>query len=190
MQRRAGFLWPDANTLRRRADRIESAVTAALLAVMLLTAPAAAFAAGSLADHATRGEARVEQTWHQVTATLEGRGTQHLKSSTSGWTVLSARARWTAGGRVHTGWIPVDPVTPQIRTARVWVNPAGALTGPPGALSNLRLAVALAGLGGVLVIAGLLFLAGLATRIALNRKRMTGWERAWQTVGPQWSRQL
>jgi hypothetical protein len=70
------------------------------------------------------------------------------------------------------------------------VNAAGIPTGPPGARSTLRLAVALAGLGGALVTGFLLFLAGLAARVALDRRRMMSWEQAWQTIGPRWSRQL
>jgi hypothetical protein len=190
MYRRAGFLWPDGNMLRRRADRIESAIMAGLLAVLLLAAPAAAYAAGSLADHAARGQARAEQAWHQVTATLTSRGGQQMERSPVGWSMLSAPARWTADGQVHTGWVPVDPTAPRARTVRLWVNAAGMPSGPPGARSTLRLAVALAGLGGALLTGFLLFLAGVAARAALNRRRMTSWERAWQAVGPRWSRQL
>jgi hypothetical protein len=72
----------------------------------------------------------------------------------------------------------------------VWVNAAGTPTGPPSALSNLHLAVVLAGVAGALLAGCLVFLAGLAARFALNRQRIVGWERAWQTVGPAWSRQL
>ena len=190
MYRRAGFLWPDGNTLRRRADRIESAIMAGLIAVLLLVAPAAAFAAGSLADHAARGQATAEQAWHQVTATLTSRGARQMESSPAGWSMLSAPARWTADGQVHTGWVPVDPTAPHARTVQMWVNAAGTPTGPPGARSTLRLAVALAALGGVLVTGFLLFLAGLAARVALNRQRLAGWEQAWRAVGPRWSRQL
>jgi hypothetical protein len=190
MLRRAGILWPDGNSLRRRADRIESVIMAGLLAVLLLAVPAAAFAAGSLADHATRGEARAEQTWHQVTATFTSHGTPRLEPSASGMSLPSARARWTDGGQVRTGWVPVDPTAPHAQTAVVWVNAAGAPTGTPAALSALHLAVALAGLAGALLAGFLVFLAGVTARVALDRKRIVGWERAWQTVGPQWSRQL
>jgi hypothetical protein len=34
-----------------------------------------------------------------------------------------------------------------------------------------------------------MFLAGVATRLVLNRRRMADWDRAWRAIGPQWSRQ-
>ena len=39
-----------------------------------------------------------------------------------------------------------------------------------------------AGLGGVLIAVG------GGVRLAVNRRRITGWERAWRAIGPQWSR--
>jgi hypothetical protein len=190
MLRRAGFLWPDGNTLRRRADRVESAIVAGLLVFLLLAAPAAALVTGSLADHADRAEVRTEQTWHRVTASLTTRGVQQLQAAATGWVVLSVEAHWTAGGREHTGWIPVSPAARRTDTAPVWVSPAGTPTGPPGAAQTLHLAVALAALAGALLAGGLVFLAGVAARMAMNRRRMEGWEIAWRAVGPEWSRQL
>jgi hypothetical protein len=190
MLRRAVFLWPDANTLRRRADRIESAILMGLLAVLLLAAPAAAFAAGSTADHAAQGAVRAEQSWHQVTATLASHGPEQMESSPSGLTLLSVPARWTAAGRAHAGWIPVDPTAPRSTTAELWVDAAGLPTGPPGARSSLPLVVGLAALGGAALAGSLVLLAASLARLALNRQRMTGWETAWRAVGPEWSRQL
>jgi hypothetical protein len=190
MQRRAGFLWPDGNTLRRRADRIESAILMGLLALLLLAAPAAAFAAGSLADHGAQGAVRAEQSWHQVTATVISHRTEQMESSANGLTLLSAQARWTAGGQVHTGWIPVDPTAPRARTASIWVDAAGTPTGPPGARSALGVVIGLAAAGGAALAASLVFLVAAVVRLTLNRQRLTEWERAWRAVGPQWSRQL
>ena len=126
MQRRAGFLRPDGNVLRRLPDRVEWAIMAGLLAFLMLAAPGAAIAAGSAADHAVLGQVRAERSWHQVTATLTRPGTQRLESAAGNSAVLSARATWTAAGRTHAGWVPVLPSGPKTRTAKVWVNAAGA----------------------------------------------------------------
>ena len=190
MQRRVRFVRPAGNALRRRSDRIESAIVAGLLAFFVLAGPAAAIVAGSLTDHAMLGQVRAEQSWHRVTATLIHPGTRRLEASASDWVVQSARASWSAGGRTHTGWIPLATRPGKARTASVWVNRAGTPTGPPSAHADLHLAVGLAALAAVLVVAAIVFLAAVATRLVLNRRRMADWDTAWRAIGPQWSRQL
>jgi hypothetical protein len=190
MQRRVRFVRPARNALRRRSDRIESALVAALLAFFVLAGPAAAMVAGSVADHDMLGQVRAEQSWHPVRATLTHPGARRLQASASNWVVQSAEASWTAGGRTHTGWIPLAAPPGQARTASVWVNSAGTPTGPPSAYANLHLVIGLAALCAVLIVAGILFLAAVATRFVLNRRRMSGWDTAWRAIGPQWTRQL
>jgi hypothetical protein len=101
--RAAPFLWPDRNVLRRRWDRIESAVVISLVALFLIAGPAAAIAAGRAADRAVLGQAHGEQGWRRVTATLIRRDSERLQSATSGLVMLSVRARWRAGGSDRTG---------------------------------------------------------------------------------------
>ena len=190
MQRRVRFVRPTGNALRRRSDRIESALGAGLLAFFVLAGPGAAIAAGSLADHAMLGQVRAEQSWHRVTATLTHPDARRLEASASDWVVQSAQASWTVGGRTHTGWIPLAAPPGKARTASVWVNSAGHLTGSPSAYADLHLAVGLAALSAALVVAALVFLVAVASRLVLNRRRMADWDRAWRAIGPQWSRQL
>jgi hypothetical protein len=186
--RAALFLWPDRNVLRRRWDRIESAVVIGLVALFLIAGPAAAVAAGRAADRAVLAQAHGQQAWRRVTATLIRRDTDRLQSATSGSAALFARARWSAGGRGRTGWVPVSPGQRRRGTAAVWVGADGRLTGPPGALANRDLEVSLAAASGALGLACVLFLAGAGARGVLDRRRMAGWETAWRAAGPQWSR--
>jgi hypothetical protein len=190
MHRRIRFVRPTGNALRRRSDRIESAIVAGLLALFVLGGPVSAIVAGSLVDHAMQGEVRAEQSWQRVTATLAHPGTPRLQATASDWVVQSVRASWMVGGRTHTGYVPLASSPGKAKTVSVWVSPRGALTGPPSAYADLHLAVGLAAAGAALVLAAVLFLAGLATRLVLNRRRMADWDRAWRAVGPQWSRQL
>jgi hypothetical protein len=190
MQRRARFVRPAGNALRRRSDRIESAIAAGLLALFVLAGPGAAIATGSVVDHAMLGQVRAEQSWHPVTATLVHPATRRLEASASNWVMQSARATWTTAGRTHTGWVPLAAPPGRSRTVTMWVNAAGTPTGPPSAYANLHLAVGLGAFAAALLVAFVLVLAGLATRLVLNRQRMAGWDRAWQATGPQWSRQL
>lgn len=185
--RAAPFLWPDRNALRRRWDRIESAVVIGLAALFLVAGPAAAIAAGRAADRAVLGQARGERAWHRVTATLIRRDAEDLQSA-SGPSMLLVRARWTAAGSVRAGRVPVSPAQQRRGTAAVWVDAGGRLTGPPGALADRTLEVSLAAASGALGLACVLFLAGAGARVVLDRRRMAGWETAWRAVGPQWSR--
>jgi hypothetical protein len=182
------FLWPGRNPLRRRWDRIEAAVLVGLAAAFVVAGPLAAVATGRAAHRAVLAQAHGEQRWHQVTAALT-RDVQRLQSP-GGSFVLSVRARWTAGGRARTGWIPVSPAQRRRGSAVVWVGPGGELTGPPGALADLDLEVGLAAASGALGLACVLFLAGAAARAQLDRRRLDGWAAAWRAVGPQWSRRL
>lgn len=189
MQRRVRFLRPPENILRRRSDRIESAMVAGLLAFFVLAGPGAAIAAGSLADHTVLGQIRAQQGWHQVTATLAHPDARRLEMSASNWARPSARATWTAAGRAHSGWIPLGSPPGKAGKVTVWVDAAGRPTGPPSAYANLHLAVGLAAFSGALAVAFILFLAAVAARCLLNRWRMADWDRAWRAIGPQWSRQ-
>jgi hypothetical protein len=186
--RTARFLWPGPNALRRRWDRIESAVMIGLAALFVAAGPLAALGAGRAAEHAVLARAHGEQRWRQVTATLTRRDTERLQSPAGGWSQLLVRARWTAGGRARTGWVPATPAERKRGRTAVWVSPGGALTGPPGALADLKLAAGLAAASGAAGLACLLFLAGAAARGLLDRRRLAGWETAWRAVGPQWSR--
>jgi hypothetical protein len=186
--RAARYLRPGRNALRRRWDRIESSVVIGLVALFLIGGPAVAVAAGRAADRAVLARTHGEQNWRRVPATLSRHDPRRLQSAASGAFTLLARARWRAGGRARTGWVPVSPAQWRRGTAAVWVDPGGRLTGPPGALAHRDLDVALGAASGALGLACVLFLAGAAARGLLDRRRLAGWEAAWQAVGPQWSR--
>ncbi|HEY2286841.1 MAG TPA: hypothetical protein VGH88_13970 [Streptosporangiaceae bacterium] len=164
---------------------------AALLSFFLLAGPAAAVAAGSTVDHAMLGQVRAQQGWHQVTATLIHPTARRVDaSSPSNWVLQSALATWTVAGRTHTGWIPLAAPPAKAGTAPVWVDADGQPSPPPSAYSNLHLAVAVAAVAAALAVAAILFFVGLASRVLLDRRRMTAWDTAWRAIGPQWSRQL
>jgi len=190
MLRRVSFLRPYGNALRRRSDRIESALVAGLLAFFVLVGPAAAIAAGALTDHAMQGQVRAEQSWHRVRAALVDPGSPRLEASASNWVMQSARVTWTAAGRARSGRVTLATPPGKDRTVSIWVDANGRPTTPPSAYANLHLAVGLAALSAALAVAGLLLLAAVATRVVLNRQRMADWDTAWRAVGPQWSRQL
>ena len=183
-----GASW--GNALRRPCDRIESAVAITLAALFLIAGPAAAIAAGRLADSSVLRQARAEQAWHQVTATVVRGSAHRLEASPSGWLVLSVRATWTAGGRTRTAWVAFSRGPGNHKTVGVWVYSDGRLAAPPSARANVDSEVTLAAVSAILGLAVMLAGVGLGTRCLLDWRRMTIWENAWRTIGPEWRRQL
>jgi hypothetical protein len=155
-----------------------------------IAGPAAAITAGRLADSRVLQEARAEQAWRQVTATVVWGDAQRLEPSPSGWLVLSEQAAWTAGGRTRTAWVPVSTGAGRHETVGVWLQNDGKLAAPPSARANLDWDVALAAVSAILGLAVLLAGIGVGTRCLLNWRRMTNWENAWRTIGPEWRREL
>jgi hypothetical protein len=175
-------------SLRRRTDRIESVMMAVLMAVFLVGGPLLGVAAGRRTDAGTLAQARAQASWHQVRAVLLARGAQGLADFGGDWATLSAPARWTAGGRAHTGRVPADAADRPGQAVRVWVNGAGRPTGAPPGQADRPLRIALAVTGMELGLAVLLALAGAAGRQLLDRRRLAAWDQAWRETAPLWTR--
>jgi hypothetical protein len=132
----------------------------------------------------------VQQSWHPVPAVLLQAAPGPANSDNGGntWTEW-APARWTAGGRVHTGEIPVPSASPAGSRHTVWLDRAGHVMLPsmnPAELSgNVDTAILLAVSAVAIVVA---VAAGL-TRRFLDRRRLASWEAAWLAVAPRWSHQ-
>jgi hypothetical protein len=186
--RRARVLVPDGNVLRRRWDAIESAIAAGLIAVFLIASPLAAIGAARLVGRDVLRQARIERSWRQVTATLAHRRAGPPSGSADVRVGQSARARWTAGGQSRAGWVPVSPAAAKSGKVTVWVDADGGLTGAPPALPSLGLEEWLSAASAVLGVAIILVMAGAGAHRLLDRRRMAGWERAWEVAGPDWCR--
>ncbi len=182
------FGW-DGNPLRRRIDRLEGTMVATLIVVFLVAAPALTGMAGHWARNAGLRQQHAELAWRLVPATVDRgaaarQGDPQWPAETV-WTM----ARWTApDGRPRQGWIPVRPGTSPGSGTRVWVSRSGTPTGLPlrRAQADEWMAVC-----EVVTVPGLLFvflLAGRAGQWMLRRRRLGGWDEAWQAVGPQWTR--
>jgi hypothetical protein len=183
--------WParalgrDNSPLFRRADRIEAAIFAGLVAIFLITAPVLAAVAGRMIDAKDLREQHAERTWRRVPATVLG-----VASTPDGWESPALTARWTApDGRRREGVIPVVSTVPAGQQLPIWVDSAGRQVGPPVDGARIDRDVAAAAIVASLALAGVLALAGGCVRIGVNRYRIAGWEASWNAVGPQWSRQ-
>lgn len=186
MARRLGL---DHNPLRRRSDVIEGWLLPLTVVTFLFLGPLVAGLIGLRVQADNAAAQRAERSWHQVPAVLltAAPGPMMSDNGANAWLVWT-RARWVTDGRTRTGIVPAPSGTRAGATVRVWLDRTGAVRVPPltAARADDRIVVAMAFALAALAV----FLAGLALviRAILDRRRLAGWEAAWLSVGPQWSR--
>ena len=131
LARRLGF---DRNPLRRGTDRAEAALRLVMILLLVLAVPAAAVAVGRSADHHALHRAQAERTAdHLVTAVLledapEAGTPNPYASMQTSWVL----ARWQPPGQPpRTGEVLAVAGARKGSTVRIWIDPSGAVTGPP-----------------------------------------------------------
>ena len=190
--RRSRMIGWDRNPLRRRIDRVEAIMVTGLIAAFLAAVPVLAAVAGHGTWAASTQQQRVDVAGRQVSATVQRGAPAQRDGSPEPAGTVWALARWTApDGQPRSGLIPVSPAAPAGSRTRVWVNRAGSLTRPPLRHTQRHSWMATAGVLTPYVLAYLLLLllAGYAGRWLLGRRRLADWDRAWEAVGPKWTRQ-
>jgi len=184
--RRLGF---DHNPLRRRSDLIEGWLAPAAIAVFLALGPLVGGAAGLWVHAGNVASQRAQRSWHEVPGVLlqPAPGPMMSDNGANSWIVWTP-ARWTAEGRQLVGKIPASAGTSAGAVVPVWLDRAGNVQTPPltaaGARDRIAVGVSFALFGFAAVLAGL----ALLVVQVLDRRRLAGWEAAWLSVGPQWSR--
>jgi hypothetical protein len=175
----------DRNPLRRRSDTLETRILAGLLAVALACGPLLAVGAFRWAEQAGAREQHQQQAWRPVSATLLRPVSGDVMAADGGW----ALARWTApDGQSRTGSVPVLGTDWAGSTVRLWVDRSGRPTGPP--LSGRQLADRAIGAGLIAVAALVMLLSGIGwlAHYLICRRRLAGWDAAWASIGPSWTR--
>lgn len=188
MARRLGF---DHNPLRRRSDLIDGWLLPGVIAAFLTLGPLAAGAA-ALWVHADNAAAqRAERSWHEVHGVVlqPVPGPIMSDNGANSWLVW-APARWTVGGRPRSGEVPVLAGTSADAVVPVWLNSAGQVQVPPQTAGGARDRIVVAMLFALAGLAALLTVLAVLARWLLDRRRLAGWEAAWQSIGPQWSRHI
>jgi hypothetical protein len=181
------WLGVDGNPLRRRTDRIESAIRIALVLAFLVGGPLLSVTVGRATSASGLREVQSERAWRRVDAVL----TKPAPPSTSPYGAMATTwvpGRWKVSGQVKTGFVPTVAGAPAGAVVTVWLNRAGRVTGQQpvtAGLVLLRVVLAeiftLIGTG----FAALLIAAG--TRWLLNRRRLARWAIEWSLVGPRWT---
>jgi hypothetical protein len=190
LSRQVRGIRPDRNPLRRRTDRLETCLLAALFTAAAASAPSlvelASHAAGQGALHM-----RQEQlaAYHPVTAHLMqaagGAGGGYAFSA-----AVPASATWTSPTGAHrSGVVPVTAGSPKGTPVKVWTDSAGNLTMQPLTMAEVANEADAAGLGAAagLVIVTVAGAAGI--RQVLFRRRMADWAADWAVTARTWNRQ-
>ena len=190
LTRLARWLGFDRNPLRRRTDRIETALRLVMLILLVVAVPVAAIVAGRQADHAAlRRASDQEAAEHQVRAVLlRSVPAQAISDPYTSIETAWVPARWQPPGLPpRTGEVEAPVGALKGSTVATWVSASGAIATPPAnhrtIVGDVCIAVTLTCLASWLA---LLLLDVLARRI-LHRRRMSAWETAWRRTGPIWS---
>ena len=179
----------DHNPLRRPIDRLESAITASLVVAFLIAAPLLGIFAGRLADTAGLREQRSESGWKQVTATLTQSAAAGAVGVDGNWDAAWVTAKWRApSGVKRLGLVATSLNAHAGDRVSVWVTHAGRLTHERLTSAGVRDRIVIAVLTATACLAVLLWLIGGCVRMAANRRRMAGWARGWEQIGPRWSK--
>jgi hypothetical protein len=183
LARRLGL---DSNPLRRRSDRIEAWMCAALLVLLLAGAPLLAIMTGSWVRASGLAEMRAERSWRQVAAIA-------LESAPAASPYLPLSTEWVTGRLADSApgprqrQIPVSPGVTAGTTVHVWVDAAGQIRVRPLLPGQLAARVALAEVSVPIAWAMTVVILAETGRWLLTRRRLAAWDRAWQAIGPRWT---
>lgn len=182
------------NPLLRATDRREAWVTLGTLLLLVLGAPAAGWAGGTLADASLQREVRAQHEERRATtAVVVGRapGTQRSAgdpdASSRGGAVVAA---WRApDGTPRTGTVATrsEPGGPGSRV-RIWTDGAGWPVPPPMEARTARTHAVLGGVGAFLLAAGCVEAGRRLVVGRMVRRRHALLDREWAEAGADWGR--
>jgi hypothetical protein len=179
----------DGNPMRRRCDVIEAWLLPATVVAFVGLCPVAVLMTGNGVRSGNVSIERAESTWHPVRAVMLRSVPGQEQAHYGGTLWLTPEpARWTADGRRRTGDIPVPAGTMAGAAVTAWVDQAGNPRSAPMTRTQATGRVIEASVGASAGLAALLILLMLLARMLLDRRRIAGWESAWLSVGPVWTR--
>lgn len=183
---------PDRNPLRRRSDRVETAVVGVLVAAFCAGAPFAVHAADNWTYTTSLREQQAESAaWHQVRATVIRTASDLSGYASAPGPSPEVTVRWTApDGQVRTAQLFVIGVVRPGSTFMVWTNRVGQLTDAPLQKSQIAMRADLDETLAVAALAIMLLAVGGLAHRALDRYRLAAWGADWLTTGPRWSPRL
>jgi hypothetical protein len=177
------------NPLRRRSDRIESGMMMTLILLFVVAGPLLGWWAGRAGYLAEKRAGEWERDHvHRVEAVLVADPETLGVSASRTTPPRAARATWVApDGTPRSGIVPVVSAARRGDKIPIWVDDRGAQR--PAPLDRDPAAQAFLAAGAVLLgVAAALAGIRAIGRAVLDRRRAAAWQREWQRVGPEWSR--
>ena len=176
------------NPLRRRVDRLESALLLGVLMAALLVVPAAAALGTTIHDRAENAATRQRAALRQVQArTLEN--TAEIVPSTPGQVTTRVRIGWLdPAGSTREGSADVVIGTKAGTELTIWLDRAGAIARAPRASADSTALGSAAALTLPMLGWPLLWATFRLARRPLDRRRAQDWAREWEQVSPRWTR--
>ncbi|MFC5061692.1 hypothetical protein [Actinomycetospora atypica] len=181
IDRLRGVLFPRPSALRRRSDRIETAVHRLAVLVLVLMVPVVVVLGQAGARHAADVAATVRATAHPVVATAGTAPPPVADPAMAyGGALLAVPVTWVGDDlRVHSATMPLGPAVDAGRQVPLWVDADDRPVDPPASAGD---ATAEGVIDGVAVlVATLAVLVGLlvGVRTALDRGRLRKWDADW-----------
>jgi hypothetical protein len=183
LARRLGF---GRNPLRRRVDRIESAMLVAAALIAVLVIPAAVAVGTAVRDASEQAAAHRRSLLTQTTArTLADAET--WAGAIPGQGLTSARVAWTdAAGASHEGWTLVTMGTKKGSDVTIWLDRSGSIVRPPGQADESGAIGGVAGLTTAMISWMVLSCLTRLVLRGLDRRRARDLDREWEQVAPRW----
>jgi hypothetical protein len=180
--RRLGF---GRNPLRRRVDRLESALLLGVLVAALLAIPAAAALGTTIRNRAEHTAAQQRAELHPVQArTLEN--TAKAVPSARGQIATPVRVIWfDALGSPQEGWADVLIGTKAGTELTIWLDRTGARARAPRESADSAALGVAAGVTMPMLVWPLLWGLFRLARLPLDRRRAQEWAREWEQVSPR-----
>jgi hypothetical protein len=179
----------DRNPMRRRSDVLDAWLLPVAIVVFLALCPFVLAMTGNWMRAANASEMRAQSSWHHVQAVLlqSVPGPEQANHGANTWLTWMP-ARWTAAGIERTAEVPARAGASAGSTVTVWFDSAGHVRMPPLTPGSAGARVIEAQVTGLAILAALLAIMVLLGHRILDRRRLAGWESAWLSVGPTWSR--
>ncbi|OKK03424.1 hypothetical protein AMK26_18085 [Streptomyces sp. CB03234] len=185
------------NPLRRDTDLAEAWVALVALLLMCVAAPVTGWICGTLTNASLQQSVRLQQEQrHPVTAQVLGHdegartAARDAEGATDHQMRRSVPARWTApDGIRHTGTLTTAPLgAGPGDTVRIWTDDRGRPVERPMTEETAREQAVLAGIGTMLLAAGLVEGVRRVVVWQLVRRRYARLDRAWAQAGSDWGR--
>jgi hypothetical protein len=179
----------DGNPLRRRADLIEAWLAPSAIVVFLALCPLVMVVTGLTVRVDNAVERQAQRSWHPVKAVVLDAvpGPEMSDHGANTWLTWTP-ATWTSAGHEWIGEVPAPARTRADGTVTAWLDRAGDVMMPPLTAAAARERVVYATLIALAALAVLLAFMKAIVRRVLDRQRLAGWETAWMSVAPVWTR--